>query len=147
MGVKLNIQHQSHSDYIDAVAEMGKIIVERAFNPLKIFDFTYVFTSDYWRERKYVKLMHQVSNSVIEQRRKALDDQKIPEGEGRKKKMAFLDHLLRYRDEQGQPLSDDFIRHEVDTIMFAVSFWGLEVWLKFKVNRTDNRAALGQNLN
>nr|ABF06544.1 CYP4AY1 [Ips paraconfusus] len=119
MGVKLNIQQQSHSDYINAVAEMGKIIVERAFNPLKVYDFTYIFTSDYWKEKQYVKLLHQVSNSIIEQRRQALEDQKFPEREGGKKKMAFLDHLLQYRDEQGKPLSDAFIRHEVDTVMFA----------------------------
>lgn len=120
MGVQLKIQDQKNTDYINAVAGMGQLIMERTFNPFKTFDFIYKLTADYRQEMKYVKLLHEVSEGVINKRKKEIEAER-EEDEGRKRKMAFLDLLLKYRDENGQPLSQDFIRHEVDTFMFAVS--------------------------
>jgi len=120
MGVQLKIQYQENSDYITAVSSMGQLTMERSFNPFKSFDFFYKLTADYRQEMTNVKLLHEVSESVINKRKKELETESEENGE-RKRKMAFLDLLLKYRDENGQPLSQDFIRHEVDTFMFAVS--------------------------
>jgi hypothetical protein len=41
-----------------------------------------------------------------------------------KKLLDFLDILLLSRDEDGKPLSDEFIRDQVDTFLFAGQVWG-----------------------
>jgi len=120
MGVQLKIQDQENTDYINAVSSMGQLIMERTFNPFKTFDFIYKLTADYRQEMTYVKLLHEVSEGVINKRKKEIEAESEGNGE-KKRKMAFLDLLLKYRDENGQPLSQAFIRNEVDTFMFAVS--------------------------
>nr|UUB32661.1 cytochrome P450 CYP4BQ1 [Dendroctonus rhizophagus] len=123
MGVDLKVQKESQNDYVAAVDAMCKTVVERAFNPLKSFDITYRLSPDYYREMRNVKLLHSVSNAVIDKRRKEMESEKdnveIVNDDGTKRKMAFLDLLLKSRDEHGQPLSQEFIRREVDTFMFA----------------------------
>ncbi|XP_066260172.1 cytochrome P450 4e2-like [Euwallacea similis] len=66
MGVQLKVQESSHNDYSEAVSEMCRIVVERAFKPLKMNDYLYMLSSDYWKELNYVKLLHEVSDRVIE---------------------------------------------------------------------------------
>ncbi|CAG9771867.1 unnamed protein product [Ceutorhynchus assimilis] len=117
MGIQLNIQSGSHDEYRKAVSGMCKIVVERAFNPLKTENWSYYFSKDYQNEKQYVKILHEVSDGVIEKRRREIENE--ANNDIRKGKMAFLDLLLRYRDANGEPLSHDFIRHEVDTFMFA----------------------------
>lgn len=128
MGVDLKVQEESQNDYVAAVDAMCKTVVERAFNPLKSFDIIYRLTPDYYREMRNVKLLHSVSNAVIQKRRNEMERQKdnveSVNDDGTKRKMAFLDLLLQSRDEHGQPLSQEFIRREVDTFMFAVSSTG-----------------------
>lgn len=67
--------------------------------------------------------MHDFTDKVIEERRKLLEQTKLPEDQyddedvGRKKHTAFLDMLL-LAETNGQPLSNNDIREEVDTFMF-----------------------------
>lgn len=114
----MNIQDQENTAYSEAVIGMGQILMERTFNPFKTFDFIYKLTPDYRQEMKYVKLLHEVSESVIAKRKNEIEAQKEEAGS---RKMAFLDLLIKYRDENGRPLSKDFIMHEVNTFLFAVS--------------------------
>nr|UUB32662.1 cytochrome P450 CYP4BQ2 [Dendroctonus rhizophagus] len=122
MGVQLNIQTESRSEYFNAVSSMCELVVKRAFSPLKSFDCLYHFTADYAEEKKHLNMLHKVSNDVIELRQKLLESEEIEDDVnevGAKRKMAFLDLLLKYRDANGKPLSKTFIRKEVDTFMFA----------------------------
>lgn len=69
-----------------------------------------------------LKILHDFTNSVIHKRRdKLISMQGNTEEEvdefGVKRKMALLDVLLQATTD-GQPLSDDDIREEVDTFMF-----------------------------
>ncbi|RXG69180.1 putative inactive cytochrome P450 family member 4Z2 [Armadillidium vulgare] len=76
-------------------------------------------------ERECLKILHGFSNETIKDRRKKRKELKLS-GEqksseevfGKKKRLAFLDLLLEYSDEY-EALSDEDIREEVDTFMFA----------------------------
>lgn len=135
MGVQMNVQEDSNSNYVNAVAEMCRIVVERAFHPLKMIDTFYYLSIDHLREKRYVKLLHAVSNAVIEKRKEELEkknkakdktgDSNERNGDqeesdtGVKQRMAFLDLMFTLKDENNQPLSNKFIREQVDTFMFA----------------------------
>jgi cytochrome P450 family 4 len=117
---------------------MGYIMFMKVFDLIKSIKFLYQFTSTYKHEKDLIKRLHDFTDSVISVRRKYLrqrefttdDNERSKEGSadddfGMKKKTAFLDLLLQVKVE-GEPLSDESIREEVDTFMFearmAVSF-------------------------
>lgn len=125
MGIKINAQENGESEYAKWVKEMGRICVDRMLNPLKHRDFPYMFSKDFWKERKALKYLHSTTDGVIRKRREMLlskplvDEQNnVIEYEcGVKRRLAFLDLLLRGTID-GKPLLDADIREEVDTFMF-----------------------------
>ncbi|XP_023309751.1 cytochrome P450 4d2 [Anoplophora glabripennis] len=122
MGVSVNAQRNKESCYVENVKEMCRISIERAFSIIKRSEVLYVLSPDYYKEQKIVKELHSVTNSVIDSRREELEQNKInytdeTSSVGEKKKMAFLDILIQSTID-GQPLSREDIREEVDTFMF-----------------------------
>lgn len=123
MGVELNAQTNSDSDYVKAVKEITGIITARHYNFLLRENFFFKLSPLYWRQRKFLKVLFDFTDKVIVARRNELtQSQKIvqsPEDDdfGQKKKMALLDVLLQ-SSINGQPLSNMDIREEVDTFMF-----------------------------
>jgi len=123
MGVKINAQDNPNSEYITAVKEMGIIIFNRIFSLLNQYPQIWNFTPSAFKARRLVKTLHAFTNSVISNRREQLESliyQKQVEQdevEGRKQKFSFLDMLLLAKVD-GQPLSNNDIREEVDTFMF-----------------------------
>lgn len=130
MGTEVNAQNDSESKYVFRVKEMSRIIIERTFSVLKMNDFFYSFSKDYQKEQKALKILHGYTNSVIQSRKQEIlkangdDDPSLDDVDdiGRKKKKTFLDLLLQYRKD-GQALSDENIREEVDTFMFEVCLY------------------------
>lgn len=125
MGVSINAQENKDSDYVRSVKEMCRLIIERAFSPIEIFDVLYRFTKNYQLEQKAVKVLHNKTDSVIRQRREQLKNEleKVIHNEddvGVKEKKALLDMLLSTTVD-GNPLSDTEVRDEVNTFMFGVS--------------------------
>lgn len=131
MGIKMNAQIEDNkSDYVNAVKFMGKILITRTLSIFKQYDFFYQFTNDYRRERRAIKILHDVTESVIKERRKIINNKnggitntkknEDDDGLGIKKRTAFLDMLLQCTID-GNKLSDLDIREEVDTFMFEVS--------------------------
>lgn len=123
MGVSINAQDFKDSEYVNSVKDMCRIIVERSFSPIEMFDISYKFTKNYQTEKKVLKILHNNTNSVINQRREQLkkknEAMEKEDDFGVKKKMAFLDMLLQATVD-GRPLTNEDVREEVDTFMFEV---------------------------
>lgn len=119
MGVPINAQKNIHSEYVFCVKQMCRITIDRSFS-LKRYDLFYPLCRDYYNEKKYVKILHGMTNSVIKSRKEKLQKEKqVFNEEETPKKLAFLDLLLKAQME-GQDMPDDVIREEVDTFMFEV---------------------------
>jgi cytochrome P450 family 4 len=125
MGTKINAQENSDSEYVRSVKDMCRIIIERSFSFLQLFDLTYPLTKNYYVEKKALKVLHQHTNSVITKRRSELKNPAIKKTQddnfGPKTKKAFLDLILDAKVD-GRSLTQEEIREEVDTFMFEVKY-------------------------
>ncbi|EDW10178.1 probable cytochrome P450 4d14 [Drosophila mojavensis] len=126
MGVKINAQGEPDFPYVQAVKTVSSIMAERFVSPLQRFDETMrIFYPLLFRKlNRNIKAMHDFTDKVIAERRATLqktlgestqsaDDEDV----GSKRRMALLDVLLQSTAD-GQPLSNQDIREEVDTFMF-----------------------------
>uniref|UniRef100_A0A2M4AQH9 Putative cytochrome n=1 Tax=Anopheles triannulatus TaxID=58253 RepID=A0A2M4AQH9_9DIPT len=127
MGVKLNTQHNPHSEYVEAVKEISDIIFKRLFSLAREYKWVFRFQKASRRQDELVKVVHDFAQRVISKRKQQLEDerqrqltnQKLEETDVYgKRRMTLLDLLLNVTID-GQPLSDTDIREEVDTFMFA----------------------------
>ncbi|KAF5277796.1 hypothetical protein FQR65_LT03776 [Abscondita terminalis] len=118
MNTSLNAQSNPTSNYVRSVKEMCRITLERTIT-LKMFDICYKFSRDYQKEKKAVGILHALSNSVIKKRREELVNQQPINLEDKesKKRVPFLDLLLTSTVD-GQPLTNEAVREEVDTFLF-----------------------------
>nr|QZM07462.1 cytochrome P450 monooxygenase CYP4BN52 [Lasioderma serricorne] len=122
MGTKVNAQNDSESEYVWAVKQMCRLVIERSFSAIKFHDFLYQFTEDYRIEMKSLKILHGYTKQVIASKKLELanrtkEDDKTNDV-GLKKRMAFLDLLIRESNASDNPLTDEQLREEVDTFMF-----------------------------
>ncbi|XP_023307623.2 cytochrome P450 4d2-like [Lucilia cuprina] len=128
MGVKVNAQEQPGLEYVQAIANLSRIMADGFVKPSQITDFLFRLTApkQYEEAKRCIKVLHKFTTDVIEQRRLALeqsikDDTFKNESEdsdlNTKKRMALLDVLLQSTI-NGAPLSNEDIREEVDTFMF-----------------------------
>nr|CAH7738384.1 unnamed protein product [Callosobruchus chinensis] len=146
MGITVNAQEDSDSDYVRNVKEVCRIAATRPHTIFKSTRLFYPLSKDFFKEQQAVRHLHSVTYSVIDSRREKLEKElamseeekqrsrQETESTGIRKKMAFLDILLRSTMD-GQPLSREDVREEVDTFMFeghdttasAISFCIFEV--------------------
>ncbi|XP_041972717.1 cytochrome P450 4d2-like [Aricia agestis] len=122
MGVEMDSQNDSGSEYVKAVTEMTRIIAYRIQNPLAGNDTLFSFMSEKKVYDRSLEILHETTRKVIKLRRQALIDQNITslgnESEfGIKNKNAFLD-LLLLSEVDGAKIDDETIREQVDTFMF-----------------------------
>ncbi|KAL3271394.1 hypothetical protein HHI36_021876 [Cryptolaemus montrouzieri] len=123
MGTTIDAQENENSDYVSAVKTMGRIICERVTSPMKQVDFLFRLTKDYQKQKAALKTLHDHTDFVIQQRRNEIfrmqqKSNNIESKSSGKSKMNFLDMIL-HLEVDGEPLSDEVIREEVDTIMLA----------------------------
>ncbi|XP_075170531.1 cytochrome P450 4d8-like [Haematobia irritans] len=128
MGTKVNAQTNKELEYSSAVREMTALMAKR-FTSMYIRSevvFTILKPSLKMRQTKLIQIMHKFTKGVIEERRIALQKSLREKSSttiadnidvGTKKRLALLDVLLQSTID-GEPLTDEDIREEVDTFMF-----------------------------
>ncbi|KAG8451464.1 hypothetical protein GDO86_003606 [Hymenochirus boettgeri] len=109
------------SDYIAAIYELSSLVVKREHCLPHHIDFIYHLSSNGRRFRRACKIVHEFTAGVVQQRKKALEekgtDDWIKSKQG--KTVDFIDILLLSKDEDGTLWSDEDIRAQADTFMFA----------------------------
>ncbi|XP_048825781.1 cytochrome P450 4V2-like [Brienomyrus brachyistius] len=120
MGKKIDAQHNSDSEYVQSVYRMSDIITRRQRAPWLWPDFIYNLLGEGKEHTKRLKILHSFTEGVIRERTEHTDNTESDSesDRGTKKRRAFLDMLLRATDEDGNYLSQNDIKEEVDTFMF-----------------------------
>ncbi|XP_007993806.3 cytochrome P450 4F12 isoform X1 [Chlorocebus sabaeus] len=110
------------SEYIATILELSALVEKRSQHILQYMDFVYYLTQDGRRFRRACRLVHDFTDAVIQERRRTLPTQGIDDflkDKAKSKTLDFIDVLLLSKDEDGKALSDEDIRAEADTFMFA----------------------------
>uniref|UniRef100_A0A336KET5 CSON008717 protein n=1 Tax=Culicoides sonorensis TaxID=179676 RepID=A0A336KET5_CULSO len=123
MGVSLNAQIDSHSPFIEANHKLLNIFQERLFSGYLTIDWIFRLSPLYKEHRDSIKIVNEVVDKVIEQRREKLLTEKnnnfdVNSDSSTKQRPALLDILLQAQIDEN-PLTNENIRHEVITFMFA----------------------------
>lgn len=105
--------------FLRAVHENTQAIMDRFRTPLHHSDFVYNLTSAGRRFKKNSEIVGCKADEIIKKRRKALVERPEEEALRRQEHFDFLDILLEARRDDGQGLTDEEIRAEVRTFMFA----------------------------
>ncbi|KAA0189430.1 Cytochrome P450 CYP4V31, partial [Hyalella azteca] len=126
MGVDINAQNDEECDYVKAVHGISDIITKRHYSPWLHSDIGFKLSGLAKKHSQYLSTLHAMSLGAIKTRRTACnklkaekDSNKEIQTDGGKKRLAFLDMLLEASEHPDRPLSEEDIRAEVDTFMFA----------------------------
>ena len=115
MGVHINAQYASKSEYVEALHSMKHELIVRAKQPWLWFPLTYPYTSS---GKKYYNSLKTIKDFTVRVINKRIDIRKLSkEDENNDGKKFFLDMLLDAYD-KGE-IDVDGIREEVDTFMVA----------------------------
>nr|AUN86404.1 cytochrome p450 4L10 [Spodoptera litura] len=123
MGISVDAQgHESESAYVKSIEEMSAIVAMRIQIPILGPDAVFNLTRHKAIQTKALKVLHQHTKKVIEERRQQLKNANITSlnasnDVGIRNKHAFLD-LLLLGEIDGQKIDDESVREEVDTFMF-----------------------------
>ncbi|XP_011169811.1 cytochrome P450 4C1 [Solenopsis invicta] len=126
MGMDLRAQ-EVQSKYTTAVQEIAELIIKRAYQPWVWADWIYYLTPAGRQYKSALKIVHGFANEVIEkkkrERQSKTNDTELENNDefdiGKKKRVAFLDLLLEQNSKDDTPMTDEELRSQVDTIMFA----------------------------
>ena len=117
---------RTSTPYVNAIYRLLYLAVNRFLTPLHHIDWIYCLTADGREMRRQCKIVHELSEGVIKERKKALGlegaaadrDKALSVAKQQRKYLDFLDILLTAADEDGEGLTDLEIRDEADTFMF-----------------------------
>ena len=123
-GYEINASTEPNSPYVLATYELSELFYRRLFDPLLLLmpEFLYERITDSGRRwRRALDIIHKLPETVIAKRREGLQkgiDTGISVVAHQREYVDFLHILLTATDENGQPLTNQEIRDEVDTFMF-----------------------------
>ncbi|KAM8940238.1 cytochrome P450 4V2 [Pelodytes ibericus] len=125
MGTQIHAQTTSDSDYVRAIYEMSDFVHRRQKMPWLWPDFLFSHLSIGKKHDSNLKILHSFTDKTILERAEEMKKSDLTSGQTDdskehkpKKRNAFLDMLLRAKDDAGNGLSHMDIREEVDTFMF-----------------------------
>ncbi|XP_078527775.1 cytochrome P450 4B1-like [Lissotriton helveticus] len=113
-----NCQIDSESPYIQAIFDLSYLVDYRIRYFPYHSDLIFNLSRQGARFRRACRVAHQHTDAVIKNRKALLEDEKELEKVQQKRHLDFLDILLCAKDENGELLSDEDLRAEVDTFMF-----------------------------
>ncbi|EDW86242.1 uncharacterized protein Dwil_GK16039 [Drosophila willistoni] len=126
MGTRINAQMNPNLPYVQAVTDVTNIMITRFINAWQRIEWLYRLVKPSMAKKQdlAIQTLHKFTDDIIQKRRQALingPETKTQETNaddvGQKQRMALLDVLLQ-ATVNGQPLSNEDIREEVDTFMF-----------------------------
>ncbi|GFG37750.1 hypothetical protein Cfor_02942, partial [Coptotermes formosanus] len=126
MGTPVHAQDDRGSDYVKAVHDMGEIIINRLFRPWLYLNFIFKMSAIGRRNDECLRVLHGFTNKMIQERKNAVGnlpnktDTSLTEEDSysQKRRKASLDLLLEALH-NGATMTDQDVREEVDTLMFA----------------------------
>ncbi|XP_040821879.1 cytochrome P450 4V2 [Ochotona curzoniae] len=124
MGKNIGAQSNEDSEYVRAVYRMSDVIFRRMKMPWLWLDLWYLMFKEGREHKRCLKILHEFTDSVIAERACAMktdeggQDADRNHSSSKVKRKAFLDLLLTVTDDEGNKLSHEDIREEVDTFMF-----------------------------
>ncbi|XP_045459714.1 cytochrome P450 4d2-like [Melitaea cinxia] len=121
MGVSVDAQNNSESEYVKAIEILVKILSMRMRNPFFGVEAFFKLFKYKKQQDDALKILHSHSEKVIKMRREEIKNSNKSLNEnsdlGIKNKYAFLD-LLLLSEVDGVKISDQHVREEVETFMF-----------------------------
>ncbi len=115
MGKRLDIQEGKAScEYPEAIHGLLHFFQVRQRSPWLYPEPLFMLSPMYWKQRKFLKVVHDFTKGVIKERKAEFQYEKEA-----KKRVAFLDLLLNLQASSNGQFSDEDVQEEVDTFMFA----------------------------
>ncbi|XP_049628391.1 cytochrome P450 4V2-like [Suncus etruscus] len=121
MGKNIGAQVNDDSEYVHAVCRMSDLILQRIKTPWFWVDNLFFMFKQGQEHKRTLKILHDFTNNVITERAIVMQKEeecRMKNNTSKSKRKAFLDLLLKVTDAEGNKLSHEDIREEVDTFMF-----------------------------
>lgn len=127
MGVNINMQEDTENEYGKAVHRFTELLMYRIFRPWLAWDWVFVLTEVGKEYYSAINIMHTFTREVIKKKKLvreskcniANENSLIFNEIGKPTRKAFLDLLLDARESDGNHMTDEELREQVDTVMFA----------------------------
>eukprot|EP00730_Choanoeca_flexa_P006049 TRINITY_DN12074_c0_g1_i1.p1 TRINITY_DN12074_c0_g1~~TRINITY_DN12074_c0_g1_i1.p1 ORF type:complete len:500 (+),score=123.52 TRINITY_DN12074_c0_g1_i1:2434-3933(+) len=118
-----NPQLNPEDRYSQSIGEIAHYVIKRATNPAMMMDTVYFRTQAGKEFQDILDYVHAHADKLISQRAEELKGLTIEDvgraKTGKRKLLDFLDILLLAKDDNGQGLDKESIRHQCDTFLFA----------------------------
>ncbi|XP_045333207.1 cytochrome P450 4X1-like [Leopardus geoffroyi] len=109
----------THDLYVKATFEASKIMFHRLYNFLHHLDIIFKFSPQGHRLQEMVKILHQYTERIIQDRKKLLKNERKYGNTQKRKYQDFLDIILSAQAENDNNFSDTDLQSEVNTFMLA----------------------------
>ncbi|XP_014254093.1 cytochrome P450 4C1-like isoform X2 [Cimex lectularius] len=119
IGVPEGFHHERLSEVIKALQRLEEIALYRCWKPWLLVDGIFKWTPSYREQEHHRKILERFTSEIIKNRRIALANESNEEWYSDTKKNTILIDLLLKQSEGGKLLTDEEIREEINTFVFA----------------------------